>query len=140
MKVKSILETCLYAENLDEIELFYGEVLGLEPFSKRKGRSVFFRCGEAVLLYFNPNNTSQIPVEVEGQKIPLHGAKGEGHICFKIKEEEIDQWRDWLQSKGVEIESEVKWSTGSSSLYFRDPAGNCLEVASPLLWGLPEQY
>ncbi len=139
MKVNAILETCLYATDLNEIETFYKEVLGLEAFSKREGRSVFFRCGEAVLLYFNPQSTSKIPVEVNGQSIPLHGAEGEGHICFKIKKSEIQEWRSWLLEKNVPIESEVTWESGDQSIYFRDPAGNCLEMASPGLWGLPER-
>ena len=137
MKVNAILETCLYAENLDVIEKFYNDVLGLETYSKRKGRSVFFRCGQAMLLYFNPENTSQIPVTVDGQHIPLHGAKGDGHVCFKIKKSEIPDWRDKFKEKGVEIESEVTWGNGAHSIYFRDPAGNCLEVATAGLWGLP---
>ncbi len=138
MKVKAILETCLYATDLHAIETFYKNVLGLNAFSKREGRSVFFRCGDTVLLYFNPDNTSQIPVEVNGQKIPIHGTKGEGHVCFKIKNSEIPEWRNWLKEKDIEIESEVTWENGAQSIYFRDPAGNCLEVASPKLWGLPE--
>ena len=138
MKVNAILETCLYAENLSEIEKFYTDILGLEPYSKREGRSVFFRCGEAMLLFFNPTNTSQIPVTLDNQKIPLHGTKGEGHVCFKIQKSEIPAWRNWLNAKGVEIESEVTWGNGALSIYFRDPAGNCLEVASAGLWGLPE--
>ena len=138
MKANAILETCLYAENLEEIATFYSEVLGLEAFAKREGRHVFFRCGEGVLLIFNPDTTSQEAIDMDGQPIPLHGTRGEGHVCFKIKESEIPQWRNWLNAKGIEIESEVTWPGGSHSLYFRDPAGNCLEVASPLLWGLEE--
>ena len=86
-------------------------------------------------LYLQP---FKILVEVDGQKIPLHGAEGEGHVCFKIKNSEIPAWRNWLDEKGIEIESEVTWGNGAQSIYFRDPAGNCLEVASPKLWGFAE--
>ena len=37
-----------------------------------------------------------------------------------------------------EIEKDVAWPNGGRSLYFRDPAGNCLELASPLVWGMAE--
>ncbi len=139
MKVKAILETCLYATDLNEMEVFYKDVLGLVPFSKAEGRYLFYHCGQGVLLIFNPEKSSVQKIETNGSLIPRHGAKGAGHICFKIKNSEIPAWREWLLAKGVAIESEVTWGSGDKSLYFRDPAGNCLEVASPGLWGLPEE-
>ncbi len=30
---------------------------------------------------------------------------------------------------------EVNWDQGGTSLYFRDPAGNSIELAPPTLWG-----
>ncbi len=139
MKVKAILETCLYATDLNEMEVFYKNVLGLEPFSKEEDRYLFYRCGAGVLLIFNPEKSSVQKIEYNGDSIPPHGSKGEGHICFKIKDSEIPAWREWLLEKGVVIESEVTWRSGDKSIYFRDPTGNCLEVASPGLWGLPEE-
>ena len=41
-----------------------------------------------------------------------------------------------LRKCGVAIESEVDWPSGGTSLYFRDPAGNVLELAPPTLWGV----
>ena len=35
---------------------------------------------------------------------------------------------------GIEVESRVNWARGGTSLYFRDPDGNSLEVATPGLW------
>ena len=49
MKVKAILETCLYASDLAAIETFYKDILGLDAFSKREGRSVF---SVAVMPFF----------------------------------------------------------------------------------------
>ena len=136
MKVNAILETCLYATDLPATEKFYQEVLGLEPFSKVEGRYLFYYCGPAVLLIFNPEKSSVQNFKVNGGLVPPHGMTGHGHICFKIKNEEIPAWRKWLQDKSVAIESEVTWDNGARSIYFRDPGGNCLEVASAELWGL----
>ena len=36
------------------------------------------------------------------------------------------------------IEQEVDWPRGGRSFYFRDPAGNSLELATPRIWGLPD--
>ncbi len=57
-----------------------------------------------------------------------------GHIAFVIDESEIEPWRKRLQEAGVAIESEVDWPEGGRSLYFRDPAGNSVELAPPTLW------
>jgi hypothetical protein len=35
----------------------------------------------------------------------------------------------------VEIEREVDWDEGGTSLYVRDPAGNSVELAPPTIWG-----
>jgi catechol 2,3-dioxygenase-like lactoylglutathione lyase family enzyme len=35
---------------------------------------------------------------------------------------------------GIAIESRITWARGGTSLYFRDPDGHSLEVATPGLW------
>ena len=47
----------------------------------------------------------------------------------------LDGWRAQLQAHGVAIEMEVNWEQGGTSIYFRDPAGNSIELAPPTLWG-----
>jgi catechol 2,3-dioxygenase-like lactoylglutathione lyase family enzyme len=39
---------------------------------------------------------------------------------------------------GVAIEQIVDWPTGGRSVYFRDPAGNSLELTSPSIWGIQD--
>ena len=136
MQPARILETCLYARDLDAIETFYASVLGLEPFSKLAGRQVFYRCGDQVLLYFNPEETVK-PLPA-GAKLPVppHGATGEGHVCFAASPDEIEAWTMLLAARGVAIEANFRWPSGGRSIYFRDPAGNCLEFAEPKIWGL----
>lgn len=135
MKLNGVLETCLYAEDLKAAESFYGGVLGLELIAGEDGRHVFFRCGPGVLLIFNPRVTESDQTSVGGAKIPLHGARGSGHAAFAVSEEDLPAWKKRLLDSGVEIESEVSWPRGGSSFYFRDPAGNSLEVATPRIWG-----
>ena len=48
MSITAVLETCLYASDLEAAERFYGGVLGLAVFGREAGRHVFFRCGDAV--------------------------------------------------------------------------------------------
>ncbi len=133
MQVKQVLETCLYVDDLEAAEAFYSQVLGLKAFSKVEGRHVFFQCGSGVFLVFNPARTNQ----PEGPlPVPTHGARGPGHVAFAMSPEEIESWREQLRQKGVEIEAEITWPSGGQSLYFRDPAGNSVELATAQTWGL----
>lgn len=136
MKPRGILEAALYCPDLDQAEAFYGGILGLEQIAKQPGRHVFFRCGEAVLLLFDPASTMVRETQIDGTAIPLHGARGAGHLAFRATETEIDEWKQRLADAAVAIDSEVRWPTGGRSIYFRDPAGNVLEFANPSLWSL----
>ncbi len=136
MHPQGILETVLYATDLDSIERFYAEVLDMKPFSKLAGRQLFYRCGDQVLLVFNPQATVKPPVAA-ALPVPPHGAIGEGHVCFRASARELDLWRERLETKSVSIEADFIWpASGGRSIYFRDPAGNCLEFAEPKIWGL----
>lgn len=135
MTPAGILETVLYVGDLYAAEQFYRDVLGMEPFSKAPGRQLFYRCGDQVLLLFNPEATSK-PPSATALPVPPHGAEGPGHVCFRASADEIDAWRQQLKQKGVSIEADFEWPGGGRSIYFRDPAGNCLEFAEPRIWGL----
>lgn len=135
MQPKAILETVLYADDIDAAERFYGDVLGLDVHWKLDGHTVIFRCGAQMLLVFNPDVTEAQDGKSD-PPVPPHGARGAGHVCFRATRAEIDQWRERLMSKGVGIEAEFEWPRGGYSLYFRDPAGNSVEFAEPAIWGM----
>ena len=128
-----ILETVLYAPDLDAAEAFYRDVLDLTPFTKVPGRHLFYRCGNQVLLLFNPNATRD--ASTAGIPVPTHGADGRGHLCFRASADAIADWHDRLTANGIEIEMDFEWPQGGRSIYFRDPAGNSLEFAEPRIWG-----
>ncbi|MEM8790367.1 MAG: VOC family protein [Pseudomonadota bacterium] len=133
MTPSGILETALYAPDLDAAERFYGETLGLERIDRAGDRHVFFRCGAGVLLIFN---AAQTITPAGPLPIPAHGARGPGHVCFRADATEIAAWRRRLAEAKVEIESDFEWPQGGRSIYFRDPAGNSIEFAEPRIWGL----
>lgn len=136
MQAKRVLETCLYVDDLDAAEDFYARVFGLTRLSRVEGRHVFFRCGEGVFLLFNPETTIQPNNSSSG--VPTHGAQGPGHVAFRMEADDIDRWREHLRRNNVEIEKEITWPGGGYSLYFRDPAGNSVELATPKTWGMGE--
>jgi catechol 2,3-dioxygenase-like lactoylglutathione lyase family enzyme len=128
-----VLESCLYAVNLEETARFYERVLGLVAFSRVGDRHVFFRCGRGMFLLFNPRLTER----PEGD-VPAHGARGPGHVAFAVRGDQLDLWRNRLAAGGAAIEQEVTWPNGSLSLYLRDPAGNSVELGTPRIWGIEE--
>lgn len=132
-----VLESALYCLDLDAAERFYRDVIGLEVIGRRPGRHVFLRCGEGVVLLFNPEATAA-PPPTGGFPVPPHGARGPGHLAFRLPERDVERWKARLAAAAVPIEAEVRWPGGGYSLYVRDPAGNSIELATAALWGLPE--
>jgi catechol 2,3-dioxygenase-like lactoylglutathione lyase family enzyme len=130
-EIRNVVETAAYVDDLDRAERFYHDVLELDVIGREAGRHVFFRVGNAdVLLLFNADETSK------GVHLPAHGAHGPGHFALGIAADALDYWRRRLADHGVVIEQEVVWPRGGHSLYFRDPAGNSVELITPGLWGL----
>ena len=131
--IDRVLETILYVDDLEAAERFYGEVLGLELDSKKDGLFVFFKCGDGMLLLFEPHAAST------GRNVPAHGAQRSRPRLLRRRRGRPR----WLESApgerpDVAIEQEMAWPRGGRSFYFRDPAGNSLELATPRIWGLPE--
>ncbi len=135
MTPTGILETILYADDLNAAENFYSQILGLQVV-RSDARQVFFRCGDAMLLIFNPAETKKPVGEGARFPVPPHGTSGPGHVCFRANGAEITEWKSHLEANDVTIESDFIWPSGGRSIYFRDPAGNSLEFAEPNIWGL----
>jgi len=129
MRPTRIFETVLYAEDLAAAERFYRDAVGLEVIALGD-LAVVFRCGSGVLLIFDPRKSGG-----PGRDVPSHGTYGAGHIAFAAKPEELNAWRKQLREAGIPIEREVDWDEGGRSLYFRDPAGNIVELAPATIWG-----
>ena len=131
--LSALLEAALYAEDLDLAEEFYGTTLGLPEVTRAEGRHIFYRVGQTILLIFNPKATQKGSSNAR-MPVPAHGATGPGHLCFAASREEITKWKQRLEAAGHPAEVEFDWPNGAHSLYFRDPAGNSLEIAEPGLW------
>jgi catechol 2,3-dioxygenase-like lactoylglutathione lyase family enzyme len=136
MRPAAILESAVYADDLNAAEDFYGRVMGLERIAKVENRHVFFRCGDGVLLVFNAAETVKPPAPDARLPVPPHGTTGHGHLCFAATADEIEAWKARLVAQGVAIEADFEWPRGGRSIYFRDPAGNSIEFAEPRIWGL----
>jgi catechol 2,3-dioxygenase-like lactoylglutathione lyase family enzyme len=134
-KILAVIETAIYVDDLDAAEDFYGRILGLRVIGKDTARHVFFQVGDSnVLLTFLAEAT------LKGDRLPSHGTRGPGHFALGIEAAAFATWRNQLQANAVPIEKEVQWPSGGNSLYFRDPAGNSVELVTPGVWGLPSGW
>ena len=58
--IEALVETAIYADDLDLAAGFYREVLGLDLTAREAGRHVFFRVGDrSMLLIFRQNRRSR---------------------------------------------------------------------------------
>jgi catechol 2,3-dioxygenase-like lactoylglutathione lyase family enzyme len=130
--IEQVVETAAYADDLARAEAFYSGLLRLPVAAREEGRHVFFRVGDGMLLVFRPEATL-----AEGGDLPPHGATGPTHLALGIVTEDYEAWRSHLRTNGVEVEREVRWPRGGRSMYFRDPAGNSVELVTRGIWGLP---
>ena len=128
-----LLEAAVYCDDLDAAEAFYGGVLGLPVIQRVGTRHVFFRVGTGTLLVFNPNETVKPPGN-PALPVPPHGAQGPGHVCLAMPGAAMAAWTARLRAASVQIEADFTWPNGARSVYFRDPAGNSVELAEPWLW------
>lgn len=132
------LETALYCRDLDAAESFWTGVMGLAVIARAPGRHVFFRTAPAqVLLVFNADATQRPPAPDARLPVPPHGTSGPGHMALAVPAAAMDAWRAHLTANGVAIEADFHWPQGGRSIYFRDPAGNSIELADPAIWGGP---
>jgi catechol 2,3-dioxygenase-like lactoylglutathione lyase family enzyme len=130
-----VLETSLYVDDLDRAAAFYEGVLGLAPLTKDARFRAYDVGGVSVLLLFRRGATLAT-VHMPGGTIPPHDGHGPLHIAFAIGAEELASWEEALARQRVPIEGRTAWSRGGHSIYFRDPDGHLLELATPGLWAI----
>ena len=131
--ISRILETSLYVADLARSKQFYQDVFGFETFLEDQRMVGMGVPGEGVLLLFRIGGSTE-PSPTPGGVIPPHDGRGTQHLCFAIPHMSFDDWGRHLQACGIALESRVAWPHGGTSLYFRDPDGHSLEVATPGLW------
>jgi len=132
MKPNSILETILYANSLEESAWFYHEVLGFEMAREMSELGIVLRVDpHHVLLIFDPKKS-----DLPDRAVPSHGARGPGHIAFRIPPNSYDAWIKQFSKHGIAIEQEIEWDRvdPGKSIYVRDPSGNSVELITADIW------
>jgi catechol 2,3-dioxygenase-like lactoylglutathione lyase family enzyme len=134
-KLDGVLETALYTDDMERARAFYESTLGLTPIFSDSRLTAYGVAKGSVLLIFR-RGAAQDTVSVPGGTIPGHDGAGPLHVAFAIAKGELVEWEDHLATRGVAIEGTTNWSRGGRSIYFRDPDGHLLELATPGLWSV----
>ena len=133
--LNGILETALYTDDMERARAFYEGTLELKPIYEDKRLCAYGVGGRDVLLIFRRGSATQT-VTMPGGTIPGHDGSGPLHVAFAIGKDELQLWEQHLNARGVAIEGTTDWSRGGRSIYFRDPDGHLLELATPGLWAV----
>jgi catechol 2,3-dioxygenase-like lactoylglutathione lyase family enzyme len=131
--VTGVLETALYVADLARAAEFYESLFG---FAKLDGDARFTALevpGRQVLLLFRRGAGTE-PVRLPGGVIPAHDGAGRLHLAFAVPEADLAAWEARLAARGIALEGRVRWPRGGTSIYFRDPDGHLVELATPGLW------
>jgi len=122
-RVKGLGEVSIQVRDLDAMQKFYEEVVGLEVL-RRDESFVFFKVAEGYgghtqnLALFEASNT------LNPQESTLH------HIALNIALEDFETEKMRLDGLGLKIHATVHEWLHVRSLYFYDPEGNHLEFVA----------
>jgi catechol 2,3-dioxygenase-like lactoylglutathione lyase family enzyme len=131
--VRRVLETALYCDALERTARFYREVLGFKThFEDARLVALDAGGGTVLLLFRRGGSTSATPIP--GGTIPPHDGAGPSHVALAVAASDFEAWEAKLDAAGVAIEGRVSWERGGRSLYFRDPDGHSVELATPGTW------
>jgi catechol 2,3-dioxygenase-like lactoylglutathione lyase family enzyme len=128
-----ILETALYVQDLPRSREFYERVLGAECYLHDDRMCALGIPGHGVLLLFRCHASAE-PSSTPAGVIPSHDGGGTLHVAFAIPSDSLPQWESHMEAQSIGIESRIAWPRGGTSLYFRDPDGHSVEIATPGLW------
>jgi catechol 2,3-dioxygenase-like lactoylglutathione lyase family enzyme len=128
-KLNCVLETALYVDDLDRSLNFYRMVFGFEAIFSNERLHALNVEDRQVLLLFKKGASAKLPVSA-------HDGSGQSHLAFAIDADELAGWEKCLGQRGIAIEERKTWDRGGVSLYFRDPDGHLLELATPGVWSI----
>jgi catechol 2,3-dioxygenase-like lactoylglutathione lyase family enzyme len=128
-----VLETAVYCDHLPRTIAFYRDLLDADPMLEVE-RVAAFDAGEGTVLLLFQRGACEHPFDTPGGVVPGHTSTGPAHLAFAIDKAEVRAWLDRLELLHIPIESRVDWPRGGHSIYFRDPDGRSVELATPGTW------
>ena len=134
--IGGVLETAIYVDDLGRSEAFYRRLFDFPVRLADDRMRALAVAAEQMLLIFQ-RGKSVDGADTPGGHIPGHDGGGRLHLAFRIEPADVDAWRQRLGDLGIEIISHVRPQQGGDSLYFHDPDGHVVELATPNIWSSP---
>jgi catechol 2,3-dioxygenase-like lactoylglutathione lyase family enzyme len=131
--VTGLLETGLYVDDVARSRAFYTRLFGFPVLVEDDRLCALDVAGRGILLLFRKGGTTET-VRIPGGAIPGHDGHGTLHYALAIAAADLEPWLRRLEAEEVPVESRVDWPRGGVSIYFRDPDGHLVELASPGVW------
>ena len=131
-RIKGLGEVSIRVKNLDTMQKFYEEVVGLEVL-RREESFVFFRIAEGysghlqILALFDATNRMYLEpksLELSREGTTLH------HIALNVALEDFELEKKRLKGLGLKVNATVHKWLHVRSIYFLDPEGNLLEFVT----------
>jgi catechol 2,3-dioxygenase-like lactoylglutathione lyase family enzyme len=122
-----ILETSLYVDDIEQSVAFYRSLFGFPSVYSGPRLTALAVPGRQVLLLFRKKASADLPAIA-------HDGDGQLHMAFAIPLDALEAWERRLGALRIAIEEKKVWERGGTSLYFRDPDGHLIELATPGLW------
>ena len=126
-RIDGILETAIYVDDVDRAVGFYRDVLGLSIVEVSDRLTALAAGPRQLLLVFKRGASVRLP-------LTPHDASGHQHVAFPIPATALEAWEAWFVKRGVAVIERKRWDRGGTSLYFHDPDGHLLELATPGVW------
>ena len=125
--VGGVLETSLYVGDMVRSREFFERVFGFHPVGTgERLTAMAIKPGQVLLLCLKGAST--------GLGSTAHDGAGQLHLAFSIAAEELETWERRLAALHIAVVERRSWERGGTSLFFRDPDGHLLELATPGVW------
>jgi len=122
-----ILETAVYVSDVRRSREFYEGLFGFRTVAEGERLTALAVGPGQVLLLFRKGASARLGASA-------HDGDGQLHLAFAVPTPELVAWESRLAEQGVPIVERRTWDLGGRSVYFRDPDGHLLELATPGVW------
>ncbi|MEM7056695.1 MAG: VOC family protein [Pseudomonadota bacterium] len=135
-KVRALGEIAIRCADMDAMELFYTEVIGLEKLADRDGGITFFKIAEgyaghtSVLALFAHDATVRPGLHPTGTRPTTGAGSSLHHLALSLGWDEQEAAMAWYDQLGQSYRVEHFDWIGWRGIFTEDPEGNTVELVA----------